>query len=187
MLASLPPVVTDSFCCPCPGCRVIPWPEGFLNVNMVSKKAESSQRAKNCKQICCNMSKLGLMLSTLKSTSKPQPIQPRSRPHIQSCDILTNCLDKEMYRNHPYIVWHIFQCGILLKSARPSDWNQSLIFQLWFQIVDSWIIKWTDQVLSLYATWWACVCVIYKVHMFATGENIVSLFCVTLQWHCLHI
>lgn len=78
----------------------VPSPEGFLNVNMVRKKLKIPRGLKTANRaIVSNMSKLGHMLSTLKPTAKPQLIQPRSRPHIQSCDVSTDCLDRETYRN----------------------------------------------------------------------------------------
>lgn len=89
--------------------------------------------------VVSNMFKHGLMLSTLKHTAKPLLIPARSRPHTQSCDIINQLFrqtnaQKSLY---PYILWHIFQCRILLKSARLSGWNQDLISQFWFQVVDS--------------------------------------------------
>lgn len=189
ILASLSSAVAGVFCCPCPGCRshdlrvfwMWTWWVRRLKVPIGLKTANRA--------VVSNMSWLGLVLSLFKLTAKPQLIQPRSRPCMQSCDTSTDCLDRETYRNP---VFHIFSdtfssMGSCSKVVDPWIKTKTEFLSYGFKLLTvNHLMDWPSSVVICHLVG-MCLHCLPGSYTSATGEIIVSLFHVTLQWHCLHI
>lgn len=124
------------------------------------------------------MSKSGLMLSTLKPTAKLQLIQPRSRPCIESCDISANGLDRKMYRN---LLIHIFSdtfshVGSCSEVLDPQIETKALFLNSGFKLLTvNHLMDWPSPVIICHLVG-MCPCCLQGLHIFATGESIVSCF-----------
>lgn len=123
-----------------------------------------------------SMSILGFMLFTLKLTAKPQLIQPRSRPQIQSCDISTNNLDRKTYRK---LLIHIFSdtfssVGSCSKVTDPQFLSSG--FKL---LTVNDLMDYPDPVILCHLVGMCPRC-LQGSHMIAAGKSIVFCFCVTL-------
>lgn len=99
-VASLPPLVADGFCCPCRGFRShdlsVFWMWTWWSRRLkVPRGLKPANRA-----VGSNISKCGLMMSTLKDTTKPQLIWARSRP-TQCCDIINQLLRQTNIQKYP--------------------------------------------------------------------------------------
>jgi len=123
------------------------------------------------------MSKLGLTLSTCKPMAKPQLIQPRSRPHVKSSDISTDCLDRETYRNPPF---HIFSdtfssMGSCSKVLHPQTETKAQFLNSGFKLLTvNHLMDWPSPVIICHLVGMCPHC-LQGSHMSATGEVIVSL------------